>query len=253
MRFVASLAGLCLLAPSVPAAEGPATALKVFVRPSDRPERKEVDDATKQQLKTKKDEAHEARKAIEKKLKDELGKKEEAWPQDKQDQLFEARENEAIARADYDYRKIETKGLNDGVKDLVNSLQGKGMAGQKEHAVLVGSPGEADLVVEILARRGEKTLPTQFKPDICYLLFTIGAGGEMKPERFAKVPANYRYRSWQHPAWRLRGPKADEPWFYFESTNGGGSSVGCYGAAGNAASAVVNKFIEDNYQVLRGN
>lgn len=227
--------------------------LKVFVRAADRPERKEVDDATKQQLKAKKDEAKEARKALEKKLKDELGKKEESWPKEKQDQLFEARENEAIARADYDYRKIEKKGLNDGVKDLVKSIQGKGVAGEKEHVQLVGSAGEADLVVEVLARRGVKTLPTQFKADQCYLLFTVGPGGEMKKERFAKVPANYRFRSWAHAAWRIRGPKPDEPWFYFEASNGaGGTEIGCYGAAANAASAVVNKFIEDNYKLLRG-
>jgi hypothetical protein len=243
---------LFLLASPAAAAEGPVDTLKVFVRAADRPERKDVDDATKQQLKAKKDEAKEARKALEQKLKDEHGKKEETWPPDKQDLLFEARENEAIARADYEYRKIEKKGLNDAVKDLVKSIQGKGLAGVKEHAQLVGSAGEADLVVEVLARRGEKTLPTQFKPDWCYLLFTIGAGGEMKPDRFAKIPANYRFRSWKHPAWKLRSPKPDEPWFYFESRNGGLESVGCHGDAANTASAVLNKFIEDNYKLLRG-
>jgi hypothetical protein len=251
MKSLASVVSLCLLSAPLTGAP-PAGSLKVFVRAAEVKERKDVDDATKKALKAKKDAAKEARKALEKELKDKHGKKEEAWPTEVQDQLFEAREEEAIARADYEYRKIDPKGLKDSVKDVVESLAGKGMAGVKEHAQVVGSPGEADLVVEIMARRGEKTLPTQFKADTCYLLFTIAAGGEMKKDRFAKVPASYRYRSWKHAAWKLRSPKPDEPWFYFESSNGGGNEIGCHGTAANGASAVINKFIEDNYSVLKG-
>lgn len=179
---------VCLLAAPLTGAP-PTGTLKVFVRAADVKERKDVDEATKKALKDKKDAAKEARKALEKLLKEKNGKKEEAWPADVQDQLFQAREEEAIARADYEYRKIDPKGLKDSVQDVLESLKGKGLAGVKEHAQVVGSAGEADLVVEIMARRGEKTLP-------------------------------------------------DEPWFYFESSNG--------------ASAVINKFIEDNYGLLTG-
>jgi len=251
MKTLVPAVALCLLAAPVSGAP-PVGTLKVFVKAAEVKERKNVDDATKKALKEKKDAAKEARKALEKQLKEKHGKKEEAWPPDVQDQLFEAREEEAIARADYEYRKIDPKGLKDSVEDVLESLRGKGLAGVKERVGVVGSAGEADLVVEIMARRGEKTLPTQFKADTCYLLFTLGPGGEVKQERFAKIPANYRYRSWKFAAWKLRSPKPDEPWFYFESSNGGGNEVGCHGAAANAASAVIDKFVEDNYATLKG-
>ena len=252
MKTMAPVIALSLLASSVGAAEGKAVTLKVFVQAADVKERKKVDDATKQQLKQKRDEEREARKSLEKKLKAELGKKVESWPEAKQDELFEAREKEALADADYSYRKVDPKGLKDSVKDVVESIRGKGMAGQKEHAELVGSAGEAELIVEVEARRAEKLLPTDIRPNACYLLFTIGAGPELKKGRFEKVPANYHFRSWKHAAWKIRSPKPDEPWFYFESSNGGGNEFGCHGTAANGASAVLNKFIEDNYAVLKG-
>lgn len=253
MKTLVPAVALCAMAMPLPLRGAPPpTTLKVFVRAAEVKERKKVDDATKKALKDKKDATKEARKVLEKQLKEKHGKKEDAWPAAVQDQLFEAREEEAIARADYEYRKIDPKDLKDSVDDVVESLRGKGLAGVKEHVQVVASAGEADLVVEIMARRGEKTLPTQFKADTCYLLFTVGAGAETKKDRFAKIPANYRYRNWMFAAWKLRSPKPDEPWFYFESSNGGGNEFGCHGAAANAASAVINKFVEDNHALLKG-
>ena len=36
--------------------------------------------------------------------------------------------------------------------------------------------------------------------------------------------------------WRLAGPSAEKPFFYFESYNGGGKEFGCQSAAADAAS-----------------
>ncbi len=252
MKTMAPVIALGLLASPAAGADTKAGTLKVFVQAADVKERKKVDDATKQQLKGKRDEAREARKTLEKKLKAELGKDALKWPAARQDEVFEAREAEAIADADYSYRKVDPKGLKDSVKDVVESIHGKGIAGVKEHAQLVGSAGEAELILEVEARRAEKLLPTDIRPNACYLLFTIGPGPELKKDRFAKIPANYRFRSWKHAAWKIRSPKPDEPWFYFESSNGGGNEFGCHGTAANGASAVLNKFIEDNYAVLKG-
>lgn len=251
MKTMAPVIALCLLAAPAAGADTKAGTLKVFVQAAEVKERKKVDDATKQQLKKKRDQAREARKTLEKKLKAELGKDVEKWPAARQDELFEARETEAIADADYSYRKIDPKGLKDSVKDVVESIQGKGIAGVKEHAQLVSSAGEAELILEVAARRAEKLLPTDIRPNACYLLFTIGAGPELKKDRFAKIPASYRFRSWKFAASKIRSPKPDEPWFYFESSNGGGNEFGCHGTAANGASAVLNKFIEDNYAVLK--
>jgi hypothetical protein len=92
-------------------------------------------------------------------------------------------------------------------------------------------------VVEVAACRAAKSFPTQSKPDRCYVLFTLGAGGHMDPKQFSKVPANYPIKKFGPRAWRIAGPTLDRPVFYFESYNGGGKEFGCPDAAAHAASA----------------
>ena len=72
----------------------------------------------------------------------------------------------------------------------------------------------------------------------------------MDPKQFAKVPADYRIKKFGTRAWRIAGPTSDQPVFHFESYNGGGKEFGCRSAAANAASAAVDKFIQDNYRLL---
>jgi hypothetical protein len=252
MQRIAVAMVLCAGASAAGAADAPQAPLNVYVTAAQVEARKEIDDATKNALKAKRDEAREARKAAEKRIKDQHGKKRESWPPEKDDELYRLEEAEALAEADYEYRRIDPKGLADSVKDLTESFQGKGLAGRKERIALVGSPGEADLVVEVAARRSGKTLPTQFKADRCFILFTVGAGGRMGPDRFGKVPADYRIKKLAYSTWKIAGPRPDKPVFYFESYNGGGNEFGCQGAAANAAAAAVDKFIEDNYAALTG-
>jgi hypothetical protein len=229
------------------AAKGP---LKVYVTAAQVEARKEVDDATKNALKAKRDQAREARKALEKQLKDQLGKKRESWPPERDDELYAAEEAEALAEADYEYRKIDPKGLSDSVKDVSESIEGKGIAGRKDRVVLATSAAEADLVLEVAARRSGKSLPTQFKPDRCFILFKVRPGAKLNPGAFSKVPANYRPKRFGMPVWTIARPKAGEPAFTFESYNGGGNEFGCQGAAANAAAGAIDKFIEDNHAIL---
>ena len=241
-----ALAGLALLAGSAEAS----TPMKVYVTAAKVQERKQVDEATKSALKAKKEAAKEARKAKEDEIKAAHGKKKEEWPPEKQEEFFAVDEAAALAEADYEYRKIEIKGINDSVQDVIESIRGKGMAGRKERVELTSSAEEADLVVEVRARRSGKTLPTQFKPDRCYVLFSLGPGGKVDPERFARVPASYRPGKWNAAVYRLASPKPESPAFLFESYNGGGSEFGCWGAAGNAAASAIDKFIQDNGALL---
>lgn len=251
MKWIAAATVLALgVSPVRGEDKAPVASLAVFVRAAQVEARKDVDDATKNALKAKRDQAREARKALEKQLKDQLGKKREAWPPEKDDELYLLEEAEALAEADYEYRKIDPKNLSDAVEDLQNSIRGKGMAGHKEHVALAASAAEADLVLEVAARRSAKTLPTQLKPDRCYLLFNVGAGGKMEAAQFAKVPPDYRPRGFALFAWKIASPKPERPVFTFESYNGGGNEFGCHGAAANEASAALNRFIKDNYALL---
>ena len=246
-----AVVALCVAIAPAAGADGPEVPLRVFVSAAQVEARKDVDDATKKALKEKRDEAREARKALEKQLKDQLGKKRESWPPEKDDELYQLEEAEALAEADYEYRKIDPKGISDSVEDLTESIQGKGMAGRKERIILVPAAADADLVVEVMARRSGKTLPTQLKPDRCFLLFSVGPGGQGSAKSFARVPANYRPKKFGLWAWRIASPKESKPVFTFESYNGGAEQFGCQGQAANAASAAIDKFIEDNYAILK--
>ena len=233
------------------AASGAAPApMKVYVTAARVEERKNVDEATKNALKARKDAARDVRKAKEDEIKAAYGKKKEQWPPEKQEEFFQVDEAAALAEADYEYRKIEIKGITDSVQDLIESIQGKGLVGRKERVALASSAEEADLVVEVRARRSGKTLPTQIKADRCFLLFSLGPGGKLDPARFAQVPANYRPGKFGAAVWRLASPKPESPVFLFESYNGGGSEFGCHGAAANAAAVAIDKFIQDNGALL---
>jgi hypothetical protein len=115
---------------------------------------------------------------------------------------------------------------------------------------LAESPQDAHIVIEVMARRSGKTLPTQIKADRCYLLFTIGAGGKLDATRFERVPLSWRPGKFGYSVWRLSTPKPERPVFVLESYNGGGSEFGCHGEAANAASVAIDKFIEDNGALL---
>ena len=253
--MVSLFAGAILVALPLAAGDSPKTAMSVFVAATQVEARKDVDEATKNALKAKRDAAKEARKARQKQLKDQYGKKRETWPPEKDDELYALEEAEALARADYEYRKIDPKAIKDAVEDIVKAMQGKGTAGHKDRVLLASSAAEADLVLEVLARRSEKTLPTDLKPEWCYVFFSIGPGGKMEPARFAKVPHEYRIRKgFGWGIYKIAGPSADSPVFRFESNNlmttGAWGSFGCFGTAANAASAGVDKFIEDNFEIL---
>jgi hypothetical protein len=249
IRWTLVLPGL-LLAPGAGLASADEALLSVYVSAAKVEARKEVDDATKNALKARRDQASQARKTLEKQLKASLGKKRETWPPEKDEELYRLEEAEAIATAEYEYRKIDPKAIGDAVEDLTRALEGKGLqAGKKDHTRIAAAPADADLLVEVQARRSQKELGAVV-PSSCWVLFTLGPGGRMEAAQFARVPNNYRARKFGLDAWRIASPSADRAVFTFESYNGGMSSIGCHGAAANAASGLIDKFIEDNYATL---
>jgi hypothetical protein len=243
--------GVTLCPTGVTLAATAKSSLSVFIAASKAEPRKEVDDATKNALKQKRDDARKARKALEKELKDKLGKR-EMWPADKEEELYRLEEAEALANADVEYAKIDPKAISDAVVDLSRACEGKGLqAAKKDHIEIAASAAEADIVVEVIARRSQKELGA-VAPSHCWVLFTLGPGGKTNPASFAKIPATYHPKNsiLKAPAYRLAGPTPQKPVFTFEGYNGGGTPVGCHGAAANSASRAIDKFIEDNLASL---
>ncbi len=243
MRALAPSAALAVALPAL-AAGAPKS---VFVTAATVTERKQVDDATKKEMKARRDAAREARKSLEKQLKDEHGKKRETWPREAEDRLAAAEEKEAVAGADFEYLKVETKALKHSVKDIEEEFR----AGLVKEGVVVlaASSAQADVVLQVEGRRGEKTLPTYFKPDRCYVLFSLGPGGSPgAARRFAKVPPEWRAKKVR--AYKVRSPKPGSLKFVFEAQNGAGAELGCFSSAADAAMRTVGRLIEDNRAAL---
>ena len=145
---------------------------------------------------------------------------------------------------------MDPKGIEDSLEDLRESIVGKGVAGVKERIVLVDSVEEAQLVVEVRARRSTKSFGAVM-PNNCYVLFAVGPGGGVGAARFEELPTNYRPKKSGLAVWRISAPKPGDPTFVFESYNGyGRTEFGCHGSAANAAAAGIDKFIEDNHTIL---
>lgn len=201
-------------------------------------------------LKVRRDHARTARRALERELKARHGKNRGSWPAEAESALSALEENVALAEAEYGYRRADPRGLAESARDIERSFETRGAGGRRERLAVASSASEADLVVEVAARRAGKTLPTQVKPDRCYVLFTVAPGARMDPARFTKVPADYQIKKIGLYTSKIAGPASGRSVFYFESYNGGGKEFGCEGAAASAASAAVDEFIEDNYRIL---
>jgi hypothetical protein len=213
----------------------------------------EVAKGDEKELAAKVDAADKARKDAEKRLKEQFGKKREGWPPEKDAELYALEEAKAVANVAYAYRKIDPKKINDAIKDLTRASEGKGMqAGKKKHITLAASAAEADVLVEVLARRNETNGGALAATD-CWVLISIGAGSKTDPAKFAKIPASYRTKAgFGLTAFKISGPTKERPAFIYEGYNGNGTAFGCHGAAANAAASVVDKFIEDNAANLTG-
>jgi hypothetical protein len=203
-------------------------------------------------LKLKRESVRQMRLGLEKRLKQEFGKDRASWPPEKQLELVRMEDAEALAQANYDYRRSDPRAAFEIARMMTETLDGRHAAGKAEHVALADAEADADLVVNVAATRSAKTFPTQSRPDRCYVLFTIGPGTQMSAARFTKVPASYRLRKLGLNAWKIAGPRPDAPVIYFESYNGGGKEFGCETAAASAACAAVDKFVEDNYGLLTG-
>jgi hypothetical protein len=212
--------------------------------------RLEVEGFDSEQLKVRRDRARAVRKFREKQLRSQHGKNMESWPPEAAVELVRLQETEALAEAAYEYRKGDDRGLSECADEIADFFQQRHGGRGVEGVMLAPSAAEADVVVEVAAARTAKSLPTQERPDRCYLLFTVGPGGQMDRERFVMVPGDYRMRRAGLRVWRLAGPSAERPFFFFESYNGGGKEFGCQSAAADAASAAVDKFLQDNYRIL---
>ena len=83
------------------------------------------------------------------------------------------------------------------------------------------------------------------RDDTFYISFLVKAGPKLPADRFANVPSSYRYRRRTQIVYRLANPSPDAPWWRFEAYG-----TMKWGSAANGASALVEDFIEKNYDAM---
>jgi len=254
IRMLSVTAGGALLCfPLVPSA-APAQAaadrtMTVFVTAAAVPDVGKIDRATETKLLDALKAARQKRKDLEKTLKAQHGNKREAWPAEIEDQMYDAEETEALAEADWAYRKVKQEGLSDTAADIRKSIAGDGVAGKKDHIALVDSAADAQLIVEVSGRRsgssGSQPGLMIVRDDLFWVSFVVKPGPKLPADRFAAVPRTYRLRRVGYQAWRLAIPRPDHPEWRFEA-----HSTQRWGAAANVASVLVEDFIGKNYDAM---
>ena len=242
------IGGIVLLAGVAHAQPGD-KAMTVFVTAAPVAEVKKVDKDTETRLLAAIKDAKTKRADLEKTLKAQHGKKREDWPQDAQDTYADADEAVVLAEADYAYRKVKVEGLADSADDIRKSIAGEGLTGQKNGIRVVNTADDAQLIIEVNGRRSAASGNTggllALRDDTFYISFLVKAGPKLPAERFASVPKTYRYRRMTQVVYRLGTPHPDAPWWRFESYG-----TFKWGSAANGASALVEDFIQKNYDAM---
>lgn len=246
-KALAFLGAVCLAGGAPASAEEPVLAVHVThtreVRKVQGAEKK----AMERELRPKINAAAEARKTLEKDLKAKHGKKKEEWPEESRAAYQEAEDAYAQAWAALEYVSVDPKGVEDSAQDVRESLAGKGLVGVKENVRIVTDPDEADLVVEVVGRRSEKTLPTQLRADLYYVAIRISAGGKMDPKRLAAVPAKWSGSKFGRPVSKLHTATEAEPWLTLDVFG-----EQRWANAGNNAAGVVSDYIRAHSAILAG-
>jgi hypothetical protein len=164
-------------------------------------------------LKRERDAAWSEYEAFDKRLKKEHGKKYEKWPPEVKEQANLSYEKYVGKALDYLLFTIKPKDLEDSVRDITNSVAGKGLAGVKENVVLAEGAADAHLVLEAIARYGASKLTVGPK----YFFYRVSAGGKLKPEALKVVPGDWPKPGWwsDEPCTQFHRFRDDEPFLVF--------------------------------------
>ena len=204
---------LCLAAALVAGPAMAAEPLRVFFTVATPPAAQGDVKSKADALKRERDTAWSEYEAFDKQLKKENGKNYDKWPpevKEKADLSYEKYVGKAL---DYLLFTIKPKDLEDSIRDIQNSVVGKGLAGVKENLVLAESAADAHLVLEAIARYGASKLTVGPK----YFYYKVSAGGKLKPEALKAVPRDWPKPSWwsDEPCTQFHRYRDDEPFLVF--------------------------------------
>ena len=148
-----------------------------------------------------------------KQLKKQHGKKYDKWPAEVKQQAALSYEAYVGKGLDYLLFTIKPKDLEDSIRDISNSVVGKGLAGVKENVLLAESAADAHLIVEAIARYGASKMIVGPK----YFFYRVSAGGKLKPETLKAVPSDWPKPGWwsDEPCTQYHRYRDEEPYLVF--------------------------------------
>lgn len=148
-------------------------------------------------------------------MKKKYGKDYEKWTSEQKDEARLIYEKYVAKAMDHLLFTIKPKDLEDSLRDIKNSVVGKGLAGVKENITIAESAADADLVLEAVGRFGASKLVVGPK----HFVFRFGVGGRLKAEALAAIP-----RDWPRPTWwadercsQYHYYRPEEPWIVFKA------------------------------------
>lgn len=148
-------------------------------------------------------------------LKKKYGKDYDKWTPEQKDEGRLMYEKYVAKAIEYLLFTVKPKDLEDSLKDIKNSVAGKGLAGVKENIVVAESAADAHLVLEAIGRYGVSKLMVGPK----HFVFRFTAGGKLKPEALGAVP-----RDWPRPTWwadeqcsQYHYYRPEEPWIVWKA------------------------------------
>ena len=107
--------------------------IRVFVSPVEAPAPRTLTEADRQAASAAWQTADQARKALEKTLKEQYGNKRDKWPADAQERLADAEEARDRANADWMYRSQAEPLVKEWAGIIETALTASGKTGPKEH------------------------------------------------------------------------------------------------------------------------
>ncbi|HYU42800.1 MAG TPA: hypothetical protein VEQ84_11685 [Vicinamibacteria bacterium] len=201
------------------------------------------------QLKDKKDAARKAYLDLLETGKKEHGKKIEAWPADKQDQLAAVRDAFVEAQIDWFYSSgLKQKDLDDSVREVSEALG-------KKPVRMASGPADADLEVQVVGRAKVETdelsspNPLVPKNSAAELVLRVAPGGRLDAAMLAKSGASWSAKKafWGHADTQtVHAFSVEAPYWLLIARKPGTAWVSSYkGVAGQAADAIA-KFGAEN-------
>lgn len=182
-------------------------------------------------------------KDLERALKAKYGNNRDRWPADQRLAWEKTQADRREADLIFEHLRNTQQDVDDTVEDIRKALTGSGPMTQKKAVRLVESQEAAELVVEVLGRRSDRSgyQPRPGWVDNAFFLYLrLSPGPRGDAGRFQRIR-----HPWGGSAREIRGPAAGEPFWAIEIQG----DLRWLIAADQAASAL-NEFVKMHYDAL---